>query len=76
MRIVFASNNAGKIREVAKILNECFEDETVELLSLKDIDFFEDIIEDGENLRKMPLLRQEQSLVSATFVSRMTQGLK
>ena len=56
MRLVFASNNAGKIREVAKILNECFE-EDVTLLSLKDIGFFEDIVEDGDTFEANALIK-------------------
>lgn len=63
MRLVFASNNAGKIREVAKILNECFE-EKVELLSLKDIGFFEDIVEDGMTF-------EENALIKARTVARL-----
>ena len=56
MRLVFASNNAGKIREVAKILNECFE-ENVTLLSLKDIGFFDDIVEDGDTFEANALIK-------------------
>ena len=56
MRLVFASNNAGKIREVAKILNECFE-EDVTLLSLKDIGFFDDIVEDGDTFEANALIK-------------------
>ena len=63
MRLVFASNNAGKIREVAKILNECFE-ENVTLLSLKDIGFFDDIVEDGNTF-------EENALIKARTVARL-----
>ncbi|MBE6567617.1 MAG: XTP/dITP diphosphatase [Ruminococcaceae bacterium] len=63
MRLVFASNNAGKIREVAKILNECFE-EDVTLLSLKDIGFFDDIVEDGNTF-------EENALIKARTVARL-----
>ena len=63
MRLVFASNNAGKIREVAKILNECFE-EDVTLLSLKDIGFFDDIVEDGDTF-------EENALIKARTVARL-----
>ena len=63
MRLVFASNNAGKIREVAKILNECFK-EDVTLLSLKDIGFFEDIVEDGDTF-------EENALIKARTVARL-----
>ena len=37
MRLVFASNNAGKIREVAKILAECFEEEITLLFCICDV---------------------------------------
>ena len=63
MRLVFASNNAGKIREVAKILGECFEEE-VTLLSLKDIAFFDDIVEDGESF-------EENALIKARTIARL-----
>ncbi len=63
MRLVFASNNAGKIREVAKILNECFE-EDITLLSLKDIGFFDDIVEDGESF-------EENALIKARTIARL-----
>ena len=64
MQLVFASNNAGKIREVAKILNECFLGENVEILSLKDINFFEDIVEDGTTF-------EENALIKARTVARL-----
>ena len=63
MQLVFASNNAGKIREVAKILNECLGEE-VSILSLKDIGFFEDIVEDG-------LTFEENALIKARTVARL-----
>lgn len=64
MQLVFASNNAGKIREVAKILNECFLGESIEILSLKDINFFEDIVEDGETF-------EENALIKARTIARL-----
>lgn len=64
MQLVFASNNAGKIREVAKILNECFLEENVEILSLKDINFFEDIVEDGTTF-------EENALIKARTIARL-----
>ncbi len=57
MKLVFASNNAGKIREVAKILEECFAGEDVELLSLKDIGFDGDIVEDGDTFEANALIK-------------------
>ena len=64
MKLVFASNNAGKIREVTKILNECLEDEEFEILSLKDINFFEDIVEDGATF-------EENALIKARTIARL-----
>lgn len=57
MKIVFASNNAGKIREVERILAECFAPEQVEVLSLRDIGFTEDIVEDGETFEANALIK-------------------
>lgn len=56
MKLVFASNNAGKIREVAKILGECL-GEAVTLLSLKDIGFTDDIVEDGATFEENALIK-------------------
>ena len=56
MKLVFASNNAGKIREVAKILKECLGDETT-VLSLKDIGFTDDIVEDGTTFEENALIK-------------------
>ena len=67
MQLVFASNNAGKIREVAKILNECFEGEDVEILSLKDIGFFDDIVEDGMTF-------EENALIKATEIAKLVDN--
>ena len=64
MKLVFASNNAGKIREVAKILTECFEGEDVQILSLKDIGFYDDIVEDGVSF-------EENALIKARTVARL-----
>lgn len=64
MKIVFASNNAGKIREVAKILGECFSPLDVEVLSLKDIGFCDDIVEDG-------LTFEENALIKARAVAKL-----
>ncbi len=57
MKIVFASNNQGKIREVEKILGECFTGENVEVLSLRDIGFTEDIVEDGDTFEANALIK-------------------
>ena len=64
MKIVFASNNAGKIREVAKILSECFAPDEVSVLALSDIGFTEDIVEDG-------LTFEENALIKARAVAKL-----
>ncbi len=64
MKLVFASNNAGKIREVQAILKECAGMENTELLSLKDIGFFDDIVEDGETF-------EENALIKARAVAKL-----
>ena len=64
MKIVFASNNAGKIREVQKILGECFATDDVTVLSLKDIGFTDDIVEDGATF-------EENALIKARAVAKL-----
>lgn len=46
MKLVFASNNKGKIKELNEILSKKLPD--IEILSLDDIGYEGDIIEDGE----------------------------
>lgn len=57
MKIVFASGNAHKIREVEKILSECPECADFEVLSLKDIRFDGDIVEDGATFEENALIK-------------------
>ena len=64
MTIVFASNNAGKIREVAKILSECFAPDDVTVLALSDIGFDGDIVEDGATF-------EENALIKARAVAKL-----
>jgi len=45
MKLIFATNNSGKLAEVQKMLPD-----TIQLLSLKDIDFFDDIEENATTL--------------------------
>ena len=69
---VLASANKNKIREFRQILcdraSEIFGDDTVdiELLSLSDIGFFEDIVEDGETF-------EENAAIKAVCVSKCTE---
>ena len=46
MKVVLASRNAHKIKELQSILKQYIED--IEILSLDDVGIFEDIVEDGE----------------------------
>lgn len=62
MKIVFASGNAHKIREVKEILASCPSTSSLEVLSLKDIGFFEDIEENGATF-------EENALIKARAVS-------
>ena len=56
-KIIIASNNEHKIKEFKEIFSN------YEILSLKDIGFFEDIIEDGNSF-------EENSLIKAKAVSK------
>lgn len=57
MTFVFASNNAGKIREVRAILSECFQGEELTVKTLDDIGFTDDIVEDGETFEANALIK-------------------
>ena len=54
MRLVFASNNAHKLDEVRRILPS-----TIEVLSLHDIGFEDDIVEDGDTLEANSRIKAE-----------------
>jgi len=64
MKIIFASGNTHKIKEVAKILSECAGGEIFEILSLKDIGFEGDIVEDGVTF-------EENALIKARTVAKL-----
>ncbi len=57
MKIVFASGNAHKIREVKEILQASAATASLEVLSLKDIGFFEDIEETGTTFEENALIK-------------------
>lgn len=63
MKIVFASGNQHKIKEVKKILSEC-SDVDFDILSLKDIGFKGDIVEDGSTF-------EENALIKARAVAKL-----
>lgn len=64
MQLIFASNNEGKIREVQAILKTCPGFEDVSVLSLRDIGFTEDIVEDGTTF-------EENALIKARTVAKL-----
>ena len=64
MKIVFASGNEHKVKEVRKILGECPLAADFEILSLKDIGFDADIVEDGETF-------EENALIKARTVAKL-----
>ena len=47
IKMVFASSNAGKIKEMNNLINKNLDGFEVELLSVNDVGFTDDIIEDG-----------------------------
>ncbi len=64
MKIVFASNNENKVREVRAILKECHATKDAEVVSLRDIGFTDDIVEDGTTF-------EENALIKARAVARL-----
>lgn len=56
MKMVFASSNAHKVREVREILTGALGFE-VELLGLKDIGFTGDIVEDGDSFEENSMIK-------------------
>ena len=55
-KVVLSTRNKHKIKEVEAILSECLK-EPVELLSLDDIGFFDDIEEDGKTFEENALIK-------------------
>lgn len=56
MKLVLASRNKGKIREIEALLRELVSDK-ISVLSLDDIGYFGDIIEDGESFEENALIK-------------------
>ncbi|MBH1940494.1 XTP/dITP diphosphatase [Mobilitalea sibirica] len=52
-KIIFATSNEGKMKEIREIL----EDLDIELLSLKDVGYDADIIEDGETFEENAIIK-------------------
>jgi len=52
IKIIFASGNAGKIREMNYLINKNLNDFEIELLSLKDVGFNDEIIENGKTFEE------------------------
>ena len=57
IKLVFASNNEHKVREVRAILHACPAFASCEILSLKDIGFKDEIIEDGKSYEENALIK-------------------
>ncbi len=55
MKVVLASRNAHKIKELQSILKQYIED--IEILSLDDVGIFEDIVEDGETYLENAMIK-------------------
>lgn len=51
-KIVFASGNAGKIKEMDYLINKNLDKLGIELLSLKDVGFTDEIIENGKTFEE------------------------
>jgi len=51
-KIIFASANLGKIKEINYLINKNLNGFEIELLGLKDVGFTDDIIENGETFEK------------------------
>jgi len=61
MRLIIASNNAHKIREIKEILGEYFP----EILSLKDAGIQIDVVEDGATFSENAIKKAEEILAAA-----------
>ena len=57
MKICIASGNRGKIAELQKLLSEYITDVEIELVSLKDVGFTGEIVEDGETFEENALIK-------------------
>lgn len=57
MKIVLASNNKHKIKEFSRILASLLPEYHIELLSLADIGFTDDIVEDGTTFEENALIK-------------------
>ena len=57
MKICIASGNRGKIAELQKLLSEYIKDIEIELVSLKELGFEGDIVEDGETFEENALIK-------------------
>ncbi len=55
MKVIFGTTNQGKIEQVKGFLN--YKNIDIEFISLKDIGFNEDIVEDGETIEENSLIK-------------------
>lgn len=57
MKILIASRNKGKIEELRQLLSAWIEDVTLELVSLDDVGFYDDIEENGATFEENALIK-------------------
>ncbi len=68
MKIVLASNNKHKIKEFNSILSPLMPEYDIELLSLSDIGFTDDIVEDGSTFEENAMIKAS-AVASAEYIS-------
>ena len=62
MKIVLASRNRKKIKELQALLSEAFEG--IEILSLDDVGIYDEIVEDGETFEENALIKARAAAAS------------
>jgi len=68
MKIVLASNNKHKIKEFKSILSPLLPEYDIQLLSLSDIDFTDDIVEDGSTFEENAMIKAS-AVASSEYIS-------
>ena len=71
MRLIIASNNAHKVREIKEILGDYFS----EILSLKEAGIAIDVEEDGETFEQNALKKAQEVLKIADADAALTQPI-
>ena len=68
-KIVFASSNAGKIKEMAYLINKHLDGLKIELLGLKDVGFTDDIAENGDSFEANAEIKARAVFDKTGFIS-------